>query len=481
MTLKRNWVHFVSESSGFDLISSLWQMNLLHVISQIFNSLDTSSLQSCNQISEEWCEILSHVKLQREKHVRRISLESNISSICLRDNSIVLGSTNGMVVVLDRIKMAPQFSFRAHSDPITSVCLLPNGNVVTGSVRGVVRLWKCETLLKSWPCHNDWVQGIKLSSSNEILTCSLDGTLTIISNWSSRSSAIVRKAKLPGRGEELVCLRPFEKQYQFLVGGLNGLWLVRRRPRQQTTLFSLPMADCIACDVDSPGLLIFAVGYRSRHCLVFSAGSLEELASVSCQSIIVSIALGGSSLFLAQANGSIQRWFCPSSDKFGSGPQFLDSFKLSDQISSVGLISQDDYCCLILHSTVQFVNGQTSTESHQLSQIDFGDGVRPSPNSSEKLTSTSNEKQIRRVCQCGFDLSDVDQTFHVFLGCPLFSVQRRGLMKRVSNILRGFATRPMSEQIQILLYGSEMLDIEQSAKLQEEVQTFAHMVNEQVS
>lgn len=54
-------------------------------------------------------------------------------------------------------------------------------------------------------------------------------------------------------------------------------------------------------------------------------------------------------------------------------------------------------------------------------------------------------------------------------------------MKRVSNILRGFATRPMSEQIQILLYGSEMLDIEQSAKLQEEVQTFAHMVNEQVS
>lgn len=97
MTLKRNWVHFVSESSGFDLISSLWQMNLLHVISQIFNSLDTSSLQSCNQISEEWCEILSHVKLQREKHVRRISLESNISSICLRDNSIVLGSTNGMV------------------------------------------------------------------------------------------------------------------------------------------------------------------------------------------------------------------------------------------------------------------------------------------------------------------------------------------------------------------------------------------------
>eukprot|EP00094_Tigriopus_californicus_P002039 TCALIF_01965-PA protein Name:"Protein of unknown function" AED:0.00 eAED:0.00 QI:370/1/0.5/1/1/1/2/0/136 len=136
MALKRNWVHFVSESAGFDLISSLWQMNLLHVINQIFNSLDTSSLHSCNQISEEWCQILSHVKLQRDKRVRHMAVESNVSSMCLRDNAIALGSTSGMVVVLDRLKMAPQFSFRAHSDPITSVCLLPNGNTVTGSVRG---------------------------------------------------------------------------------------------------------------------------------------------------------------------------------------------------------------------------------------------------------------------------------------------------------------------------------------------------------
>eukprot|EP00094_Tigriopus_californicus_P002038 TCALIF_01964-PA protein Name:"Protein of unknown function" AED:0.21 eAED:0.21 QI:53/1/0/1/1/0.5/2/0/144 len=143
------------------------------------------------------------------------------------------------------------------------------------------------------------------------------------------------------------------------------------------------------------------------------------------------------------------------------------------------MIAQDDYSCFIAHSTVQFFNGQISTESHQLSQIDFGDGVRPTC-SSMNMEITSNEKKIRRICQCGFDLSDMDQTFHVFLGCPLFSVQRRGLMKRVSNILRGFATRSMGEQIQVLLYGSETLDIEQSAKLQAEVQAFAHMVNEQV-
>ena len=72
-------------------------------------------------------------------------------------------------------------TFEGHTDSVTSVAVMDNRYVVSGSFDEMVKIWSLNTVecLHTLSGHTDWVQGVAVLPGNEIVSASEDKTLKI--------------------------------------------------------------------------------------------------------------------------------------------------------------------------------------------------------------------------------------------------------------------------------------------------------------
>ena len=110
MAFKRDWSKFCSEdevsgnAGNFDLLTFLWEMNLIHVLEDIVSRIDSFSLASCLRVSRGWNEILGLILAQEEAMKKRrktaVVLETEavvVTSLEVDNGLVAVGTQDGMV------------------------------------------------------------------------------------------------------------------------------------------------------------------------------------------------------------------------------------------------------------------------------------------------------------------------------------------------------------------------------------------------
>ena len=66
-----------------------------------------------------------------------------------------------------------------HSQPVTSVAIKPNGQIVTGGENGTIKVWQGGKTIQTLTGHSAAVESIAIDSQNRIVTGSEDGTIKV--------------------------------------------------------------------------------------------------------------------------------------------------------------------------------------------------------------------------------------------------------------------------------------------------------------
>src|SRR3990167_118955 len=119
-----------------------------------------------------------------------------ITSIAILPNGdIVTGSYDGTAIIWDSVTGKEKLKTASHAGHhISSIAILPNGDIVTGSKDGTAIIWdpgtgKEKQKLKG---HNDGITSIAILPNGDIVTGSYDGTARI---WDSETGKEKQKLK----------------------------------------------------------------------------------------------------------------------------------------------------------------------------------------------------------------------------------------------------------------------------------------------
>ena len=60
----------------------------------------------------------------------------------MNEDLIIIALSDGKILIYDYNKMKPVKTLSGHSSEITRFCLLSNGDLVSGSTYGEIKVWK---------------------------------------------------------------------------------------------------------------------------------------------------------------------------------------------------------------------------------------------------------------------------------------------------------------------------------------------------
>jgi len=139
-------------------------------------------------------------------------------------NSILLGTTDGEVLMFDRISRQTVKRYKVHSEEVTSVTVSENNQLLAaGASDGSVTILEMENgkLLNTNRIHTDEVSWLQFSNdSQKLYSSSIDGTMCCIEIRNGRSNVLLRARK----GLNSFSLNPNEKL--IAAGSIDGTVLI---------------------------------------------------------------------------------------------------------------------------------------------------------------------------------------------------------------------------------------------------------------
>ena len=106
--------------------------------------------------------------LKHDGWVLDVAIHKQTIASASRDRTVKVWSENGKLIRTLK-----------HSQPVTSVAIKPDGQIVTGSEDGTIKIWQQGKVVQTLREHTGAVESIAISSQGQIVTGSEDGTIKI--------------------------------------------------------------------------------------------------------------------------------------------------------------------------------------------------------------------------------------------------------------------------------------------------------------
>jgi WD40 repeat protein len=124
----------------------------------------------------------------------------------LPDGNVVSGSLDETFHLWNTLTGEIVRSFAGHTKAVTSVAVLPDGNLVSGSVDGTLRLWNTFTgeTIRTFTGHTDIVNCVAILPDGNLVSGSVDTTLRV---WNTRTGETIRT--FSGHTKSVYCVAVF--------------------------------------------------------------------------------------------------------------------------------------------------------------------------------------------------------------------------------------------------------------------------------